>query len=216
MKFHHAITIVAALAGALASASAAGPAFFAMDTGTRDANHQTPDQQVALVREVGFAGIAPIYRNPAQLRDMLAALDARKLAMFAVYVPLNLDSPDPLSPAIRDMIEQLRGRDAILWLYVNFPAHKPSDPAGDALAVPVMRDVADLAREVGVRVSLYPHRSNWVERVEDGARLARQVGRENFGVTFNLCHWLMVDGSDRDLDASLRDALPHLQMEIHP
>jgi sugar phosphate isomerase/epimerase len=73
-----------------------------------------------------------------------------------------------------------------------------------------MREVADLAKEAGVRVSLYPHLKNWVERVEDGARLARQVDRGNFGVTFNLCHWLMV--GDTDLDASLRAALPHLQM----
>lgn len=73
------------------------------------------------------------------------------------------------------MIQQLRGRDAFLWLYVNFPAHPPSDPSGDAIAVPVMREVADLAKEAGVRVSLYPHLKNWVERVEDGARLAKQV-----------------------------------------
>lgn len=33
---------------------------------------------------------------------------------------------------------------------------------------------------------------------------------ENFGVTFNLCHWLMV--GDTHLDASLRAALAHLQM----
>jgi sugar phosphate isomerase/epimerase len=115
-----------------------------------------------------------------------------------------------VSPAIRDVIQQLRGRDAFLWLYVNFRAHPPSDPAGDARAVPVMREVADLAKEAGVRVSLYPHLKNWVERVEDAARLAKQVERENFGVTFNLCHWLMV--GDTDLDASLRAAHPHLQM----
>ena len=199
-----------ALAGALTIARAAAPAFFAMDTGTRDATHQTPEQQVALVQEVGFAGIAPIYQTPEMLRDTLAALGQRNLKMFAVYVQLDLDSPAPVSPAIRDVIGQLRGRDAFLWLYVNFTAHKPSDPAGDAKAVPVMREVADLAKEAGVRVSLYPHIKNWVERVEDGARLARQVDRENFGVTFNLCHWLMVDGAD--LDASLRAALPHLQM----
>jgi len=195
---------------ALACARAAQPEFFAMDTGTRDANHNTPEEQVALVQEVGFAGIAPIYRNPVMLRETLAALDNHKLKIFAVYVPLDLDSASPVSPAIRDTIEQLRGRDAFLWLYVNFRSHKLSDPAGDEMAVPVMREVADLAKEAGVRVSLYPHIKNWVERVEDGARLAKQVDRENFGVTFNLCHWLMV--GDADLDASLRAALPHLQM----
>lgn len=196
--------------GMLACARAAVPEFFAMDTGTRDATHNTPEEQVALVHEVGFAGIAPIYKNPQMLRETLLALDGHKLKMFAVYVPLNLDSPTPVSPAIRDTIKQLRGRNSMLWLYVNFPAHKPSDPAGDAKAVPVMREVADLAKDAGVRVSLYPHLKNWVERVEDGARLTKQVDRENFGVTFNLCHWLMV--GDTDLDASLRAALPHLQM----
>ena len=209
MKQQLAILTVA-IAGALSIIHAAEPEFFAMDTGTRDATHQTPEQQVKLVQELGFAGIAPIYHKPEMLRDTLAALDQRRLRMFAVYVPLDLDSPVPVSPAIRDVIEQLRGRNAFLWLYINFRAHKPSDPAGDARALPVMREVADLAKQAGVGVSLYPHLKNWVERVEDGARLARQVDRENFGVTFNLCHWLMVDGVD--LDASLRSALPHLQM----
>lgn len=92
-----------ALAAALAFARAAEPAFFAMDTGTRDADHQTAEQQVALVQEVGFAGIAPIYQTPEMLRDTLASLDQRKLKMFAVYVPLNLDSPAPVSHGIRDV-----------------------------------------------------------------------------------------------------------------
>lgn len=207
---HQITTLTLVFAGLLAFARAAEPAFFAMDTGTRDATHNTPEEQVALVREVGFPGIAPIYKNPQMLRETLVALDRHKLKMFPVYVLLDLDSPTPVSPAIRDTIEQLRGRNSYLWLYVNFRAHKKSDPAGDAKAVPVMREVADLAKEAGVRVSLYPHIKNWVERVEDGARLAKQVDRENFGVTFNLCHWLMV--GDTDLDDSLRAALPYLQM----
>ncbi len=204
------LALALVLAGVLAIAHAAEPAFFAMDTGTKDATHQAPEQQVALVQEVGFAGLAPIYHTPEMLRDTLAALDQRKLKIFAVYVLLDLDSPAPVSPAIRDVIEQLRGRDAFLWLYVNFRAHQPSDPAGDAKAVPVLREIADLAKDAGIRVSLYPHLKNWVERTEDGARLAKQVDRENFGLTFNLCHWLLV--GETNLDAKLREALPHLQM----
>jgi sugar phosphate isomerase/epimerase len=191
-------------------AGAAAPEFFAMDTGTRDENHKTPEQQVALVREIGFAGFAPIYRSPEILRETLASLDRHQLKMTALYVPLDLDSPNPVSSEIKDAIAQLRGRDSVLWLHVKFQAHQPSDPTGDAKAVPVMREVADLAKQAGVRVSLYPHHKNWVERVEDASRLARKVERPNFGVTFNLCHWLMVDGAD--LDSSLRDALPHLMI----
>lgn len=189
---------------------AAQPAFFAMDTGTRDATHQTAEAQVELVKELGFDGIGPCYTKPDALREMLAALDRQHSKMFALYLRLDLDAAEPVSPAIRDSLEQLRGRNSILWFFVTTKAHKPSDPAGDARAVPVMRDLAALAQQAGLRIALYPHTGCWVERGEDAARLARQVDRKNFGVTFNLCHWLKVDG--KDLDASLKDALPHLMV----
>ena len=41
-------------------------AFFAMDTGTKDAQHQTAEAQVALVKEIGFAGIGPVAHRYAQ------------------------------------------------------------------------------------------------------------------------------------------------------
>lgn len=187
---------------------AAEMAFFAMDTGTRDAAHQTAESQVAMVKELGFDGIGPSYTTPEALRDMIAALDRQHSKMFALYLQLNLDSAAPISPEIRDSISQLKGRDTLLWLWVTAAASKPSDPAGDVQAVPVMREVADLAQAAGLRVALYPHTGIWVERVEDALRLARQVERKNFGVTFNLCHWLMVDG--KELDARLELARPNL------
>ena len=49
-----------------------------------------------------------------------------------------------------------------------------------------------------------------MERVEDAVRVARKVERENVGATFNLCHWLKVDG--KDLQARLEQALPHLSV----
>lgn len=204
------LTLICMIASMTASVVAAPPEFFAMDTGTRDADHQTADQQVTLVQKTGYAGIAPIYHTPQLLHETLAALGRQKLKMFAVYVPLDLDSAEPVSPAIRDTIAQLKGHDSVIWLHVTYRAHQPSAAAGDAKAVPVMREVADLAEKAGLRVSLYPHHKNWVERVEDGMRLARLVDRKNFGVTFNLCHWLMVDGTE--LPARLREAKPYLTM----
>ena len=182
--------------------------FFAMDTGTKDAKHQTAEQQVALVKEIGFAGIGPIYNNPAGLRDMLASVDQHGLRLFAEYVKLDIDAAPPVSPEIRDTLEQLKGRDAFLWLYVVSKAHKSSDPAGDAVAVPLLREIARMAETNGVRVALYPHTAFWVERVEDGTRLARAVDRPNLGTTFNLCHWLKVDG--QELEKRLEEAGRHL------
>ncbi|MFM7182931.1 MAG: sugar phosphate isomerase/epimerase family protein [Verrucomicrobiales bacterium] len=202
------IATLLALAGSLIMARATTPEFFAMDTGTRDAAHKTAEEQVALVKELGFAGLGPTYRGPEDLREVIAALDRHKLKMFALYVPLDIDSPEPIGPAIRNAIEQLRDRDAVIWLFVKSKAQPPSDPAGDAKAVPILREVADLAAQAGVRISLYPHFSDWLERFDHCVRLARQVERKNFGVTFNLCHWLKVEGND--LDARLREALPYL------
>ena len=192
-----------------AAALGAETAFFAMDTGTRDAAHQTADAQVDMIADLGFAGIGPTYTTPDALRDMLAALDHQHLRLFALYLHLDLDAATPVSPQILDSINQLRGREGtILWLFVTTAALKPSDPAGDARAVPVLRELATLAEQAKLCVALYPHTGLWVERVEDAVRLARQVDRKNLGVTFNLCHWLMVDG--KDLDARLADARPML------
>jgi len=186
-------------------------AFFAMDTGTKDAKHQTAEEQVAMIKEIGFAGIGPIYTTPQAMQDMLAALDKHQLKLFAEYCELDFSAADPVSPQIKDAISQLKGRDAMLWLTVPKPPIKdlkPSDPAGDERAVPIMRQITDLAAQSGVRVALYPHGHNWVERIGDAVRLAKQVDRKNFGVTFNLCHWLLVD--DKDLDARLQEARPWL------
>jgi sugar phosphate isomerase/epimerase len=199
------------LAMVLGASAMAGNAFFAMDTGTKDARHQTAEAQVAMIKDIGFDGIGPIYSTPQALQEMLAALDRHQLKLFAEYLPLDLEAPDPVSPQIKDSIAQLRGRDSILWLCVPVPPDKklkPSDPSGDALAVPILQRIAGLAQQSGVRVALYPHAGLWIQRVDDAVRVARQVDRKNLGVTFNLCHWLMVDG--KDLDARLEEARPWL------
>ena len=161
-----------------------------------------------MIKDIGFAGIGPIYSTPAGLREMLEALDRQQLKLFAEYVGLDLDVVSPVSPKIQDAISQLKGRGAVLWLFVTSKKIQPSDALGDKLAVPVLRQVAELAEADGVRVALYPHAGFWVQRVEDAVRLSRQVERKNFGVTFNLCHWLMVDG--KALEDRLEEAKPYL------
>jgi sugar phosphate isomerase/epimerase len=161
-----------------------------------------------MVKDLGFDGIGPTYTNPEALREMLAAVKRHDSKLFAIYLPLDLDAADPVSAPIRDAIGLLRGRDSIIWLHVVTKEHKPSDPAGDARAVAALRRIADLADPAGVKVALYPHAGMWLERIEDATRIARAVNRPGIGVTFNLCHWLKGDG--KDLDARLKQALPHL------
>lgn len=182
--------------------------FFAMDTGTQDATHKTPAEQVALVKEVGFAGVGPIYHNAAELQQWLAALDQNRLKMFALYLPLRLDDVPASLASVKEAAAALRGRDTLLWLYVTDTRGTTLDTNDEAVAVQALREISSYAEDAGLRVALYPHTGFFVQRVEDAARLAEKVNRKNLGVTFNLCHWLKVDG--KDLAASLKAAQPYL------
>ena len=182
--------------------------FFAMDTGTQDATHKTPAEQVALVKEVGFAGVGPIYHNAAELQQWLVALDQNRLKMFALYLPLQLDDVPASLASVKEAAAALRGRDTLLWIYVTDKRRTPLDTSDDGVAVQALREISGYAKDAGLRVALYPHTGFFVQRVEDAVRLAAKVNRKNLGVTFNLCHWLMVDG--KDLAASLKAARPYL------
>ena len=182
--------------------------FFAMDTGTRDATHKTPEEQVAMVKELGFAGVGPIYHGTNDLQQWFTALDKVGLKMFALYVPLKLDAVEASITSLKEVVAALHGRDTMLWLYVMDKEHKPSATDDDDAAVKALREIAGMAREAGLRVAMYPHTGLYVASVEDAVRLAGMAGCKNLGVTFNLCHWLKVDG--KDLDATLKAAQPFL------
>ena len=187
----------------------AGPnPFFAMDTATKDAAHQTAKEQVQMVRELGYAGIGCTAGKG--LREMAEELDKNGLRLFTVYLGVNIDSDQQkYGPELKETIEVLKGRNAMLWLFVLSKQHKPSSPAGDDRAVEILREVAEMAAEANVRVALYPHTGFWVERVEDAVRVAKKVDRKNVGVTFNLCHWLMVD-DEKNAESLIKSAMPHL------
>lgn len=182
--------------------------FFAMDTGTRDATHKTPAEQVALAKEVGFPGVGPIYHSLPELQEWLTALDGSGMKLFALYVPLALDNVAPSLAAIREVCGVLRGRETLVWLYVTDKGHQPSAVDDDEVAAKALREAAAAAQAAGLRIALYPHTGFYVQKVEDAVRLVKLAGCANVGVTFNLCHWLKVDG--KDLPATLEAAKPHL------
>jgi sugar phosphate isomerase/epimerase len=182
--------------------------FFAMDTGTQDATHKTPAEQVALAKEIGFAGVGPTYSNTAELQQWLAALDQNRLKMYTLYLQLRLDDAPASLASVKEAADALRGRETLLWVYITDKRGTHFDTSDDAVAVQALREISDYAKDAGLRVALYPHAGFFVQRVEDAVRLAEQVNRKNLGVTFNLCHWLMVDG--KDLAASLKVAQPYL------
>ena len=202
------VLMAAAVLEVSAAAGERANPFFAMDTGTRDARHKTPAEQVVLGKEIGFAGVGPTYHNRAELQEWLAALDLAGLQLFTLYLPLNLDDTAASLLSLKEVAAALRSRNTLLWLYVTDKERKPSSSEDDEAAVKALREAAVIAKDAGLRVALYPHAGLYVERVEDAVRLVEKAGCANLGVTFNLCHWLKVDG--KDLEASLEAARPHL------
>ncbi len=191
-----------------AEVSAMSNPFFAMDTGTKDEHHQTPQAQAAMLKELGYAGYG--FTGFKDIPAMLQALDANTLKMFTTYVSATVEPEGgTLEPGLEEGVAALKGRDTILWITINSKAFKPSAPEGDAIAVKLLRDVADKIQQTHLRIALYPHTNCWLEKVEDAVRVAKRVDRKNVGVTFNLCHWLNA-GKGQNMNGLLDLAKPYL------
>ena len=206
-----------ALGGLLFLCLGLGPAealdnpFFAMDTGT--ANGFTP-AKIAMLADVGYTGtdfsaLGFFERSVDQLPEVLAAVDTHGLALYGVYLDVFIDA-EACPPDVRKAIDTLRGRgETVIWAALRSKDHEPGSTTGDTAAVATVRGVADLAAAAGLRVALYPHTDFYAERVADNVRLAERVDRNNVGVTWNLCHWLKVEGG-RDFEKTADLVLPHL------
>jgi len=179
--------------------------FFAMDTGTRDGKHKTPESQVKMLKELGYAGVG--HTGFGNIPEMLKHLDANGLKMFTVYVGVSLD--EGTVAGLEQGVKALEGRDTLIWLTVKSRKFAPSSIEGDKRAVEVIGKIADVAAKAKLRVALYPHAKMFVERVEDAVRIAKKCGRENVGATFNLCHWLN-EAREANLVPVLRQAIPYL------
>lgn len=181
--------------------------FFAMDTGT-DRKNLSAAEQAQMLKDLGYDGIG--YSGIDGIDEMLAELEKRDLKMFNTYLGVSID-PDSrkYNPRLKETIARLKGKDVLLWLNVNSRQFEKSSEKGDPHAVEVIREIADMAQQSGLKVALYPHTSSWVETVEDAVRVAKKVNRKNVGATFNLCHWLRVEG-EQNMKPLMQTAMPHL------
>ncbi|MFA6243513.1 MAG: sugar phosphate isomerase/epimerase family protein [Candidatus Hydrogenedentales bacterium] len=195
-----------------AASNERGPSFFALCMDTHDSQKRTLEEQAALLKELGYDGAGHLWLDG--LAERIQTLDAHGLKLFQVYLRVNIKpNAEPYDPRLRESLALLKDRDVMLALLISGGA--PSDPAGDARAVELVQEVADLAAKAGVRVALYPHSGDWLERVEDAVRVVQKADRPNVGVMFNLCHWLKVD-DEKNLTPLLTAAMPHLfAVSIH-
>lgn len=174
-------------------------AFFPFCIDWHDSKKRDFEQQSQMLKELGYSGVGHIWLD--KVEDRLVALDADKLHLYQITIMVDLKPEKPaFDPRLKQVMPLLKGRGTQILLLLS--GMKPSEPAGDAKAVAVVREIADLGRDSDVQVLLYPHTDLWLERFEDAMRVEKKVARPNVGTMFNLCHWLRVS-KDRDYRALL-------------
>jgi sugar phosphate isomerase/epimerase len=200
---------VAAAAVAARAARAKRPPwpFFALCMDTHDACKRNLAQQAEMLKETGYDGAGHLWLE--NVPERIAALDKVGLKLFQIYARVDLKpgAKEPFDPRLGEVLPLLKGRPTQVAFLVS--GAKPSDESLDARVVEIFREIYRLAQPYGVRIALYPHVKDWLERVEDGLRVVRKVDRPGVGVMFNLCHWMKTADEAR-LEALLRSALPYL------
>ena len=186
----------------------ARPEFFVFQDGLL---HVPPAEVAAISKETGYDGLSA---EGYEVKPLLKELRARGLRLYNTYLQLLLDaSTNALTRQMCQLIDDLQGAGSAIWISIPTVTKDGkrfvSSPEGDATALARLRELADYAEPRGVKIAVYPHAGFWLSHVEDGVRLANRLNRPGVGATFNLCHWLKVEG-DRDPAPVVRASLPHL------
>lgn len=167
---------------------------FVFNNGVKDEQFDTPEKQVQLLKSLGYAGMEK--KGVDELAETLDALDKHGLKLYTMYLNIDLDNEEqPYDKRLKAVFKLLEGRETMPWFYITSQKYKPSSRENDAIAVPILQEIADLAKEYGIKVMIYPHVNFWVDNVEDAVRVAEKVNRRNLGITFNLCHFLADQGT---------------------
>jgi len=159
------------------------PAFYPFQNGIK---FESVDEGVRCIKDLGYQGVGSVY--PKDLKKFKNSCDKEGLRIFSIYAGGTV-SADGFSygPDVSEAITILKGTDALVEL--NVQRGKNPD---DLQAVALVREIAGMAKESGLKVVLYPHANFHIERMDHALRIARATGCDNVGVTFNLCHFLKV------------------------
>ncbi|MGL5017977.1 MAG: sugar phosphate isomerase/epimerase family protein [Luteolibacter sp.] len=211
MKCHLLQSLFCLLTLATAPAEPAGPAlawqFFAFDNGV-GRGLWPASKQAETVKSLGYDGIHYNYTTPTDFATKITACEAAKVPIKAMYIYTFVDKPSAAyDPGIKDAIRMLKGSDTVIWMTLRDGKRGQQDKE----ATKVVREIAGLAAESGLKVSIYPHAGFYVATAEDAVRVVKQVDLPNVGVTINLCHELFAGNSER-LAEVVKTAAPFLNL----
>jgi sugar phosphate isomerase/epimerase len=187
-----------------------------MDTCTKDLSLRSdipPAAQFDLLKDTGYVGTAWTEDTPEAVDGALAQLGTRGLTMYAIYCGATT-SPDgtlTVSPRVAPILGVLKGQPTLIWLHIGGKGPAISSLSGSEPVISDLRQLADEAHQRNLKIAIYPHVGEWTERFADALRVAELVDRDNFGVTFNLCHALAM-GAEPEIPTLLERARSKLFM----
>jgi len=166
--------------------------FFPFHNGISDSTYKTAKEQVKLLLDNNYSGTE--LNGLDSFFKLYPELQKHELKVYTIYFKVDLDDlTQPYDPRFEEVLAELKGSETMFWLHVHSKKYKSSSVENDVIAVPILQEMADLAQRYGIKLMLYPHRWFWVESPDDGIRVAQKVNRRNFGITFNLCHYLSLE-----------------------
>jgi sugar phosphate isomerase/epimerase len=172
---------------------------------------ETMEEQVELIKRIGFDGIGG--HTSQDYFKLRAALDAAGLKMPEIYWGIEMDSIGNVSykDGLKELIKDSKNRNLIVALFSNAEAFNNNKEEGDPLFAKGIQELADFAAPFNVKVAIYPHVGNYCETIEHCVKMANLVDRDNFGIVFNTCHLLKVEGEE-GWEEKLVNALPYVYM----
>jgi sugar phosphate isomerase/epimerase len=215
MKFNHLksglIWLVPAIMISCSSENEPDNVFYCFNNGVRTLPNAPVgfEAQAALVKRLGYDGLAGHTEDTYyELRE---AMDKLELEMPEIYIAMNIvDGRISYHEELKNIIEDSKDRDLLVTLHLHADEFM-DETAGDALFVEGIRDLADFAAPLNVKIAIYPHVNFYCETLEHAISLARQIDRKNAGITLNLCHLLKVEGPS-GWEGKALAALPYLFM----
>ncbi len=154
------------------------------------------EEEAKLLSEMGYTGISQVYAKEGgeKLVERVAAYEKHGVKVLSLY--LNV-TEEPFEP---ELVAGLANGGLI-----ELTVREKITPA----LLASMRQTADMAAKQQIRVAVYPHVNFTVETMPQAIDLVAKVDHPNFGLMFNLCHFLKSEEAE-DLESALDKAAPKL------
>lgn len=166
------------------------PEFYAFYNGMPEMSY---DDEAKLLKEFGYDGISQIYGTGEQLEQRVTTYKEQNRKVLSVYLEATETAIDA------NLVKPLADGGMI-----ELTVAKISPQVIDSL-----RQTAEMASRLKIRVVLYPHFGNAVATMPQAIDVIEKVNHPNLGVMFNLCHFLKSEKAE-DLENVLLKAKPHL------